>query len=194
MLGLTLSSTTAVPFSREYLVQNLSIALGIVDRCSEIYKTCTVTFSRASGVSCWVFLLTLFLSNSDVHYVACPLHLFPSVSCGWVGMTSVISEATSPSRCMSCVGSPYPCHWCKYRHVCTSHPHECSFQEGRVHSPEVRWCSALCKRLGSLGAGLSHFLFELPFPWAWRRWVDQYASYRCFPNRAAQRSCLEGTS
>uniref|UniRef100_A0A2I3HBE5 Plexin-A3 n=1 Tax=Nomascus leucogenys TaxID=61853 RepID=A0A2I3HBE5_NOMLE len=38
--------------------------------------------------------------------------------------------------CMSCVGSPYPCHWCKYRHVCTSRPHECSFQEGRVHSPE----------------------------------------------------------
>ncbi|XP_063102683.1 plexin-A3 isoform X5 [Cavia porcellus] len=38
--------------------------------------------------------------------------------------------------CMSCVGGSYPCHWCKYRHVCTSHPHECSFQEGRIHSPE----------------------------------------------------------
>ena len=141
MLGLTLSSTTAVPSSREYLVQNLFLTLGIVDRCSEISKTCTVTFSRAAGVSCWVFLLSPLLSNPDVHYVtwagsACPLHLFPSVSCGWVmqvDMTSVISEATSPSRCMSCVGSPYPCHWCKYRHVCTSHPHECSFPDSYTH-------------------------------------------------------------
>lgn len=62
---------------------------------------------------------------------------------GWRGGSlafCVVSEAflPPPPRCMSCVGSPYPCHWCKYRHVCTSHPHECSFQEGRVHSPEVR--------------------------------------------------------
>lgn len=153
-------------------------------------------------MSCWDFLLSPLLSSPDVPYVAWagsayPIHLFPNVSCGWViqvGMTSVISKATPPSRCMSCVGSPYPCHWCKYRHVCTSHPHECSFQEGRVHSPEVRWCSAPWKRLGSLGAGLSHFLFDLPFPWAWRRRVDQCASNKCSPPRAALRSCLKGTS
>ena len=152
-------------------------------------------------MSCWDFLLSPLLSSPDVPYVAWagsayPIHLFPNVSCGWViqvGMTSVISKATPPSRCMSCVGSPYPCHWCKYRHVCTSHPHECSFQEGRVHSPEVRWCSAPWKRLGSLGAGLSHFLFDLPFPWAWRRRVDQCASNKCSPPRAALRSCLKGT-
>lgn len=58
-----------------------------------------------------------------------------------------------PPRCMSCVGSPYPCHWCKYRHVCTSHPHECSFQEGRVHSPEVRRVPR-ASGLGSVWAGL----------------------------------------
>uniref|UniRef100_A0A8C7Z5M9 Plexin A4 n=1 Tax=Oryzias sinensis TaxID=183150 RepID=A0A8C7Z5M9_9TELE len=38
--------------------------------------------------------------------------------------------------CVSCVSSPYQCHWCKYRHVCTHDPSTCSFQEGRVKNPE----------------------------------------------------------
>lgn len=41
------------------------------------------------------------------------------------------------SRCLSCVSSPYQCHWCKYRHDCTHDPRTCSFQEGRVKKPEV---------------------------------------------------------
>ncbi|KAJ8258682.1 hypothetical protein COCON_G00176940 [Conger conger] len=36
--------------------------------------------------------------------------------------------------CLSCVGSPFRCHWCKYRHVCTHNPSICSFQEGRVNA------------------------------------------------------------
>ncbi|MED6254306.1 Plexin-A4 [Ataeniobius toweri] len=39
--------------------------------------------------------------------------------------------------CLSCVSSPYQCHWCKYRHDCTHDPRTCSFQEGRVKKPEV---------------------------------------------------------
>ncbi|MGH0137283.1 UNVERIFIED_CONTAM: hypothetical protein FKN15_058774 [Acipenser sinensis] len=39
-------------------------------------------------------------------------------------------------RCLSCVSSLYRCHWCKYRHVCTSNMAECSFQEGRVGNTE----------------------------------------------------------
>ncbi|TRY82599.1 hypothetical protein DNTS_006578 [Danionella cerebrum] len=38
--------------------------------------------------------------------------------------------------CLSCVESPYQCHWCKYRHTCTHDPSSCSFQEGRVKQPE----------------------------------------------------------
>uniref|UniRef100_A0AAQ4RK98 Plexin A4 n=1 Tax=Gasterosteus aculeatus aculeatus TaxID=481459 RepID=A0AAQ4RK98_GASAC len=38
--------------------------------------------------------------------------------------------------CISCVSSPYQCHWCKYRHDCTHDPRTCSFQEGRVKKPE----------------------------------------------------------
>ncbi|XP_016149516.1 plexin A3-like [Sinocyclocheilus grahami] len=40
------------------------------------------------------------------------------------------------SRCSSCVSSPFPCNWCKYRHICTNNVAECSFQEGRVSSAE----------------------------------------------------------
>ncbi|XP_024601969.1 plexin-A3 [Neophocaena asiaeorientalis asiaeorientalis] len=54
----------------------------------------------------------------------------------FAGADFVFYDCSALQSCTSCVGSPYPCHWCKYRHVCTSHPHECSFQEGRVHSPE----------------------------------------------------------
>uniref|UniRef100_A0A8C7C6Y5 Plexin-A3 n=1 Tax=Neovison vison TaxID=452646 RepID=A0A8C7C6Y5_NEOVI len=67
----------------------------------------------------------------------------------FAGVDFVFYNCSALQSCVSCVGSPYPCHWCKYRHVCTSHPHECSFQEGRVHSPE--------------GAGLSDLsAFDLP--------------------------------
>ncbi|XP_015207910.2 plexin-A4 [Lepisosteus oculatus] len=38
--------------------------------------------------------------------------------------------------CLSCVNSPYQCHWCKYRHMCTHDPRSCSFQEGRVKHSE----------------------------------------------------------
>uniref|UniRef100_A0AAY4DK46 Sema domain-containing protein n=1 Tax=Denticeps clupeoides TaxID=299321 RepID=A0AAY4DK46_9TELE len=38
--------------------------------------------------------------------------------------------------CSSCVSSPFPCNWCKYRHICTNNLAECSFQEGRVSSSE----------------------------------------------------------
>uniref|UniRef100_A0A5F9D7G2 Plexin-A4 n=1 Tax=Oryctolagus cuniculus TaxID=9986 RepID=A0A5F9D7G2_RABIT len=40
------------------------------------------------------------------------------------------------NSCLSCVESPYRCHWCKYRHMCTHDPKTCSFQEGRVKLPE----------------------------------------------------------
>uniref|UniRef100_A0A8C1IRI2 Plexin-A1 n=1 Tax=Cyprinus carpio TaxID=7962 RepID=A0A8C1IRI2_CYPCA len=38
--------------------------------------------------------------------------------------------------CLSCVNGPFPCHWCKYRHMCTHNANDCSFQEGRVNMSE----------------------------------------------------------
>uniref|UniRef100_A0A4W3KHB7 Plexin-A1 n=1 Tax=Callorhinchus milii TaxID=7868 RepID=A0A4W3KHB7_CALMI len=38
--------------------------------------------------------------------------------------------------CLSCVNGSFPCHWCKYRHVCTQNAADCSFQEGRVNASE----------------------------------------------------------
>uniref|UniRef100_A0A674PF06 Plexin-A3 n=1 Tax=Takifugu rubripes TaxID=31033 RepID=A0A674PF06_TAKRU len=40
------------------------------------------------------------------------------------------------SVCTSCVSSVFPCHWCKYRHICTNNLQDCSFQEGRVSNME----------------------------------------------------------
>ncbi|XP_078219830.1 plexin-A3 isoform X3 [Callithrix jacchus] len=54
----------------------------------------------------------------------------------FAGADFVFYNCSVLQSCMSCVGSLYPCHWCKYRHVCTSRPNECSFLEGRVQSPE----------------------------------------------------------
>uniref|UniRef100_A0A8C6PW23 Plexin A3 n=1 Tax=Nothobranchius furzeri TaxID=105023 RepID=A0A8C6PW23_NOTFU len=39
-------------------------------------------------------------------------------------------------KCTSCVSSVFPCHWCKYRHICTNNLQDCSFQEGRVSTME----------------------------------------------------------
>ncbi|XP_043992814.1 plexin-A1-like [Gambusia affinis] len=36
--------------------------------------------------------------------------------------------------CLSCVNANFPCHWCKYRHMCTQNASDCSFQEGRVNT------------------------------------------------------------
>uniref|UniRef100_A0A673M6X3 Plexin A1a n=1 Tax=Sinocyclocheilus rhinocerous TaxID=307959 RepID=A0A673M6X3_9TELE len=38
--------------------------------------------------------------------------------------------------CLSCVNGSFPCHWCKYRHICTHNANDCSFQEGRVNMSE----------------------------------------------------------
>nr|XP_023682466.1 plexin-A3 [Paramormyrops kingsleyae] len=38
--------------------------------------------------------------------------------------------------CLSCVKSPFPCNWCKYRHICTNNLADCSFHEGRVSNIE----------------------------------------------------------
>ncbi|XP_059505717.1 plexin-A1-like isoform X2 [Stegostoma tigrinum] len=40
--------------------------------------------------------------------------------------------------CLACVNGSFPCHWCKYRHVCTQNAADCSFQEGRVSMSEGR--------------------------------------------------------
>ncbi|KAM6982888.1 plexin-A1-like isoform 2-T2 [Tautogolabrus adspersus] len=38
--------------------------------------------------------------------------------------------------CLSCVNGNFPCHWCKYRHMCTQDASDCSFQEGRVNTSD----------------------------------------------------------
>ncbi|ERE63098.1 plexin-A3-like protein [Cricetulus griseus] len=80
-------------------------------------------------------LQTLTRGHGATHTVRLQL-LSMETGVRFAGVDFVFYNCSALQSCMSCVGSPYPCHWCKYRHMCTSHPHECSFQEGRVHSPE----------------------------------------------------------
>ncbi|XP_036386553.1 plexin-A2-like [Megalops cyprinoides] len=54
------------------------------------------------------------LTSTEVKYYNCSLH----------------------QLCLSCVSSPFRCHWCKYRHVCTHLPRSCSFQEGRLNTSQ----------------------------------------------------------
>uniref|UniRef100_A0A8D3C6W5 Plexin-A1 n=1 Tax=Scophthalmus maximus TaxID=52904 RepID=A0A8D3C6W5_SCOMX len=45
-------------------------------------------------------------------------------------------SSLSLETCLSCVNGSFPCHWCKYRHMCTQNANDCSFQEGRVNISE----------------------------------------------------------
>uniref|UniRef100_A0A8C6UPQ8 Plexin A4 n=1 Tax=Neogobius melanostomus TaxID=47308 RepID=A0A8C6UPQ8_9GOBI len=39
--------------------------------------------------------------------------------------------------CLSCVSSPYQCHWCKYRHDCTHDPRTCSFRRDGSRTEKI---------------------------------------------------------
>uniref|UniRef100_A0A8C9SSD8 Plexin A1 n=1 Tax=Scleropages formosus TaxID=113540 RepID=A0A8C9SSD8_SCLFO len=70
---------------------------------------------------------------------------------GWFGILYLKSKETGKKfasvdfvfyncsvhqSCLSCVNGSFPCHWCKYRHMCTQNANDCSFQEGRVNVSE----------------------------------------------------------
>uniref|UniRef100_A0A8B9RMY8 Plexin-A1 n=1 Tax=Astyanax mexicanus TaxID=7994 RepID=A0A8B9RMY8_ASTMX len=48
----------------------------------------------------------------------------------------VFYNCTVHKSCLTCVNGSFPCHWCKYRHMCTQNANDCSFQEGRVNMSE----------------------------------------------------------
>uniref|UniRef100_A0A6Q2WVH0 Plexin-A1 n=1 Tax=Esox lucius TaxID=8010 RepID=A0A6Q2WVH0_ESOLU len=52
------------------------------------------------------------------------------------GVDSSNADCPPFPRCLSCVKGSFPCHWCKYRHLCTQNANDCSFQEGRVNVSE----------------------------------------------------------
>ncbi|GAA6090743.1 plexin A3 [Tachysurus ichikawai] len=67
--------------------------------------------------------------------------------------------------CSSCVGSPFPCNWCKYRHICTNNVAECSFQEGRVSSVEIKqvMVTNVSQHIPVLGMGLNTVFHKVFF-------------------------------
>ncbi|TRY72813.1 hypothetical protein DNTS_009514 [Danionella cerebrum] len=74
-------------------------------------------------------------SSAAVEHHALLLQLWlASLPSGKLSVTPTLHSLQH--MCSSCVSSPFPCNWCKYRHICTNNVAECSFQEGRVSSAE----------------------------------------------------------
>ncbi|KAI9531235.1 Plexin-A1 [Dissostichus eleginoides] len=56
--------------------------------------------------------------------------------------------------CLSCVNGNFPCHWCKYRHMCTQDASDCSFQEGRVNTSKRGTLEATRQKIARFGETL----------------------------------------
>uniref|UniRef100_A0A8C9G367 Plexin-A4 n=1 Tax=Pavo cristatus TaxID=9049 RepID=A0A8C9G367_PAVCR len=77
----------------------------------------------------------IITENGDHHIVQLQLKS-KETGMTFASTSFVFYNCSVHNSCLSCVESPYRCHWCKYRHVCTHDPSTCSFQEGRVKLPE----------------------------------------------------------
>ncbi|KAJ7329362.1 hypothetical protein JRQ81_015536 [Phrynocephalus forsythii] len=78
----------------------------------------------------------IITENGDHHIVQLQLKS-KETGMMFASTTFVFYNCSVHNSCLSCVESPYRCHWCKYRHVCTHDPHNCHFSEGRVKLPEA---------------------------------------------------------
>ncbi|KAK1335128.1 hypothetical protein QTO34_004708 [Cnephaeus nilssonii] len=77
----------------------------------------------------------IITENGDHHVVQLQLKS-KETGMTFASTSFVFYNCSVHNSCLSCVESPFRCHWCKYRHVCTHDPKTCSFQEGRVKLPE----------------------------------------------------------
>ncbi|XP_074980666.1 plexin-A4 isoform X2 [Caretta caretta] len=80
----------------------------------------------------------IIMENGDHHIVQLQLKS-KETGMTFASTSFVFYNCSVHNSCLSCVESPYRCHWCKYRHVCTHDPRSCSFQEGRVKLPEYSY-------------------------------------------------------
>ncbi|XP_042325939.1 plexin-A4 [Sceloporus undulatus] len=77
----------------------------------------------------------IITENGDHHIVQLQLKS-KETGMTFASTSFVFYNCSVHNSCLSCVESPYRCHWCKYRHVCTHDPRNCHFLEGRVKLPE----------------------------------------------------------
>uniref|UniRef100_A0A670JDZ1 Plexin A4 n=1 Tax=Podarcis muralis TaxID=64176 RepID=A0A670JDZ1_PODMU len=77
----------------------------------------------------------IITANGDHHIVQLQLKS-KETGMTFASTSFVFYNCSVHNSCLSCVESPYRCHWCKYRHVCTHEPLNCHFLEGRVKVPE----------------------------------------------------------
>ncbi|XP_066489918.1 plexin-A4 isoform X1 [Tiliqua scincoides] len=77
----------------------------------------------------------IITENGDHHIVQLQLKS-KETGMTFASTSFVFYNCSVHNSCLSCVESPYRCHWCKFRHVCTHEPRTCHFLEGRVKLPE----------------------------------------------------------
>ncbi|XP_053111151.1 plexin-A4 isoform X2 [Hemicordylus capensis] len=77
----------------------------------------------------------IITENGDHHIVQLQLKS-KETGMTFASTSFVFYNCSVHNSCRSCVESPYRCHWCKFRHVCTHEPRTCRFVEGHVKFPE----------------------------------------------------------
>ncbi|KAF7253954.1 Plexin-A4 [Varanus komodoensis] len=77
----------------------------------------------------------IITENGDHHIVQLQLKS-KETGMTFASTNFVFYNCSVHNSCLSCVESPYRCHWCKYRHLCTHEPLDCHFLDGQVKLPE----------------------------------------------------------
>lgn len=136
------STTTAQSSARESHPSSAPLWL-----LSSLLSSSLVSLSPLLSFKLFFPLLSSSLVSSALPSSFPPVLLYPpSVSSTLRphdGLSAEVSDSwpirrcLSVLRCTSCVSSEFQCTWCKYRHICTNNPQDCSFQEGRVKNMEV---------------------------------------------------------
>ncbi|TVK90510.1 Plexin-A1 [Bagarius yarrelli] len=98
----------------------------------------------------------------------------------------VFYNCTVHKSCLSCVNGSFPCHWCKYRHLCTQNANDCSFQEGRVNMSEYNY----------EGNDISDLPVDLSVVWNGNFVIDNPYNikahlYKCYALRESCGMCLK---
>uniref|UniRef100_A0A672QZV1 Plexin A3-like n=1 Tax=Sinocyclocheilus grahami TaxID=75366 RepID=A0A672QZV1_SINGR len=114
-----------------YLLSDKQVSRLPVESCSQ-YSSCKTCLGSGDPHCGWCVLHNNFASQLLIQFCITTINftvvqLKPLMQLCFVFLLC---------RCSSCVSSPFPCNWCKYRHICTNNVAECSFQEGRVSSAE----------------------------------------------------------
>ncbi|KAM8933351.1 plexin-A3 [Pelodytes ibericus] len=119
-------------------VQNVpDLSTGVICSFGEVAETEAVVGDR--GIQCASPSIHQIpaITNGHDAMLTIQLHLkSKETGLRFASTEFVFYNCSILQSCLSCVSSAYPCHWCKYRHICTHNAQDCFFIEGRVNTTE----------------------------------------------------------